>query len=203
MERINSILKWPVKGAVDSQSAGISGVIAQANTALKTINTPKSGTLSMLDDTILQGRLTIDAVNKVTIHEQNQLSTLDGDIAETFGNANATLVTLNGTLTTANGSIADLTRSANGVLDTTNTTIGAAQPVLGRATLFVGHADDLVVQAQPIVTNTAEITKQGAIIAKDAKVEEQKYVYAPKTPWYKKIIPTALKAGELVYDFIR
>jgi len=103
-------------------------VIAQANTALKTINTPKSGTLSMLDDTILQGRLTIDAVNKVTIHEQNQLSTLDGDIAETFGNANATLVTLNGTLTTANGSIADLTRSANGVLDTTNTTIGQPSP---------------------------------------------------------------------------
>jgi len=38
-----------------------------------------------------------------------------------------------------------------------------------------------VVQAQPIVTNTAEITKQGAIIAKDAKVEEQKYVY-PRRP---------------------
>lgn len=67
----------------------------------------------------------------------------------------------------------------------------------------VADFDTLLQQSQPVVANATEITAQAAIIARDAKVEEQKYVYPPNTPWYKKILPTALKLGELTYDFVR
>ncbi len=225
MDRLNAILKAValtvyiavgvaafllVLKAGDS-IAGISGVVGQANTALATVNrscgsvgkVQPCGTLAEVDKTLthisdltVQTQIAVKHADQVSLTEQAMLPVWNREISDTLGGVNRTV-------DTANGSLATLTVGASGVLQTANTTLGAAQPLMGRATLFVSHADDLVVQAKPIVANTAEITRQGAIIAKDAKVEEQKYVYPPKTPWYKKIIPTVLKAGELAYDFIR
>lgn len=92
------------------------------NAALATVNKPKSGTLSMIDDTILQGRLTIDATNKVLIHEQAQLSTLDGDIASLSSHTDATLTALSGTATAASRSLQDASDHLTPVLDSANAT---------------------------------------------------------------------------------
>ena len=225
MDRLNAILKAValtvyiavgvaafllVLKAGDS-IAGISGVVGQANTALATVNrscgsvgkVQPCGTLAEVDKTLthisdltVQTQIAVKHADQVSLTEQAMLPVWNREITGTLAGVDRT-VAQTGT------SIADLSHSAQTVLGTANTTLAGVQPLVGHADLFVSHADDLVVQAKPIVANTAEITRQGAIIAKDAKVEEQKYVYPPKTPWYKKIIPTVLKAGELAYDFIR
>ena len=100
------------------------GTLGGVNTALATVNRPKSGTLSMLDDTILQGRLTLDATNKVLIHEQTQLGTLDTDIANLSGKVDTTLTALSGTATAASTSLKTLTDGISPVLVSTNVAVG-------------------------------------------------------------------------------
>jgi ABC-type transporter Mla subunit MlaD len=154
------------------------------NAALATVNRPKSGTLSMLDDTILQSRLTIDATNKVLLHEQTQLATFDGyghqldaELAELAGHADKTLDALNTTVD-----------AAKVTLGTANTTIAASQPFLVQANSLVTHLDAQTVPdvnrfletLPPVVANMQVVTAQAAIIATDAKIEEQKYTHPPK-----------------------
>lgn len=203
---------WPLRLAIQQNSQGSAAILSKVGTALDTINRPKSGTLSMLDDTILQGRLTIDATNKVLIHEQNQLGTLDTDIALLSTHTDATLTALSGTAASASQSLQTISQHAASTLDATTTALGSAnERIKGLADTqtrmnSVLAAFDARLEDPNLAkteANVQEATAQAAIIAKDAKVEEQKYVYPPKTPWYNKIVPITLKAGELAYDFIR
>jgi hypothetical protein len=177
------------------------GTLGGVNTALATINAPKSGTLSMLDDTIFQGRLTIDATNKVLIHEQTQLGTLDTDIANLSGNVDTTLTALSGTATAASTSLKTLTDGISPVLVSTNVAVGqigatvaGLQPVETAATKTVQDADALV--TSPDVTRflkasadtsqqVAIIATQGAAVAADVHKEADSLV-APK-PWWKQV----------------
>jgi hypothetical protein len=80
----------------------------------------------MLDDTILQGRLTIDAANKVAIHEQLQLGTFDGYAEQGFADferiANSGTRALNATTETA--------QAATRAIGTVDSTIAAGKPLL-------------------------------------------------------------------------
>jgi hypothetical protein len=201
-------------------------VLWQGKKALDTVNAPKSGTLAMVDDTIMQGRLTIDATNKVLIHEQNQLGTFDGyarnldsEVSGLASHANTTLDALSGsataatqTLNTASTSLQSATDHLTPVLDAATSTtldVGAATkrllPIEDDADASVKHFDTLL--ASPdiplILSNSQKITASGAVIIRDGQIEADRFTFPPKTPWYKKIVPTALKAGELVWDFER
>lgn len=123
----------------------LTATVNGANTALATINKPKSGTLSMIDDTILQGRLTIDSANKVALHEETQLGTLDSDIATLFGHTDSTLSALGDTATALEGTA----NAATDTLDATTGTVKSAQPLLNNASTFVA---DLNTETKPVIT---------------------------------------------------
>jgi len=157
---------WPVHGAIKTNSAGSAAVLAKAGTALDTINRPKSGTLSMIDDTILQGRLTIDATNQVLIHEQNQLTTFDADLANVTGGVDTALASLTGTTDAATESLHTLSKGVSGTLSTANVTLGTLNaaiatipPLTGRATLFLGDADAILRPIPAIEANIQVDTK--------------------------------------------
>jgi hypothetical protein len=139
------VLCWRLSITADALTAAANhsgAVLDGAAQALKTINTPKSGTLSMLDDTILQGRLTIDATNQVLIHEQRQLSTFDGyaahldrELSGVAQHADTTLSGIDGTASAATGTLT----AATTTLQTANETITAFRPVLVGATEAEGN----------------------------------------------------------------
>jgi hypothetical protein len=195
------------------------GTLAGFNTALATVNTPKSGTLSMLDDTIFQGRLTIDATNKVLIHEQSQLGTLDTDIASLSGHADSTLTTLSGTAQIASTSLQAISDHLTPALDATTTTVkqvgttmAGLQPLESDAAKTVQDGDALV--TSPDVARflkasadtgqqAAIIATQGAGIATDVHTVTRRYANPPKAKWYQKTWNVARFAAETLYDFIR
>ena len=177
------------------------GTLGGVNTALATVNRPKSGTLSMLDDTILQGRLTLDATNKVLIHEQTQLGTLDTDIANLSNKVDTTLTALSGTAQTASTSLKAISDHLTPLEDATTRTVGQAgtaiaglQPVETAATKMLEDGDTRI--NSPDVTRflkasadtsqqVAIIATQGAAVAADVHKEADALV-APK-PWWKQV----------------
>ncbi len=196
-----------LNAALTKQSGSFASVLAQTNSALVTINRPCApgpcGTLAEVDklsthasDLIVQSQLAVRHADQVSLTEQTMLPEWNRQITQT-------LQSVSRTTETANTQIAQIGSRASALLETTNTTVGAAQPLLGHADALVGHSDAFIQTLPPISANVREITAQAAIITKDAKVEEQRFVYPPATPWYKKIMPTILRSGELAYDFIR
>jgi hypothetical protein len=139
------------------------GTLAGFNTALATVNTPKSGTLSMLDDTIFQGRLTIDATNKVLIHEQNQLSTIDADIASLSGHIESTLTTLSGTATAGTGALNAFAGTANAAARSLNTGTDYFQAREPQFTAILGHVDDLTVNGNSSIVKFNALLDNPAI----------------------------------------
>lgn len=119
------------------------------NAALVTVNTPKSGTLSMLDDTIYQGRLTIDAMNKVILHEQTQLGTIDGYARNMDAEISGLVTHVNTTLDSVSG-------SATQVKETLSTLTGHITPILDSANTTVTKAGEAVDLLKPIELNTAK-----------------------------------------------
>jgi len=112
------------------------------NKSLDTINTPKSGTLSMLDDTILQGRLTIDATNKVLIHEQTQLGTIDGYASQISTDIHGVSTSLRGAADAGR----DSAQAATG-------TLTAATRAIQTVTIDAQTANDLLVQLKPLIVS--------------------------------------------------
>jgi hypothetical protein len=106
----------------------------------KTINTPKLGTLAEVDATLLQGRLTIDAVNKVAIHEQHQLTTIDGYAAKLVADLDTVSRHADRTLDAASGGLT----AASMTLGTLNSTIAQAQPLLASSNALVQTANRTV-----------------------------------------------------------
>jgi hypothetical protein len=170
----------------------------QGMKALRIVNQPKSGTLAMLNGTILQGRLTIDAMNHVAIHEQNQLGTLDEYIAGLYNQTTATLTALqtipghvNGTLnglTTTAGAATDslhmLSAHTTTAVDTANTTLGDLDAAikLHSAQLATSEADfDAVLKPIPAIeANVQNMTFSGAGILQNGKDETDKLVHPNK-----------------------
>ena len=160
-----------------SQTAQVESGLAQA---LKTINTPKSGTLSMLDDTILQGRLTIDATNRVLIHEQAQLTTLDDyarhldtDLSGLSKHADTTLTSLDGigpettkTLSQAKTDLGTLNQSLDALADPQT---GIA-PVVKDFHGLVRDADGLVTDpdVRRTLGNVADTAQNASVITGNA-----------------------------------
>jgi hypothetical protein len=155
------------------------GTVDAVNVALATVNAPKSGTLSMLDDTIFQSRLTIDATNKVLLHEQNQLGTIDGyarnldtEISGLADHSDTTLDSLAGsaaqatkTLNTASTSLQTITDGITPVLASTKSTVddvGAAVGSVGTVAEGIlpleSDADAAVRGLFPLEANAATIT---------------------------------------------
>jgi hypothetical protein len=166
------------------------------NAALDTINRPKSGTLSMLDDTILQGRLTIDATNKVLIHEQTQLGAIDGyashldrEVSNLAGSGSRTLDAITGT---ARGAT-DTLSAAQTDLKTLDTSLTAFPPLLERSTATVGDLDALLKDKAVYGTldNVQSMTSSGSAILIDTRTLADKTtgdILKPK-PWWQKIGP--------------
>lgn len=226
MERVNTILKGialatvPVVGvclcllllqlseAVNRQSTSVTSLLGQANTALSTINRScgsghPCGTLAEIDklsthtsDLIVESQLAIHHADQVSMMESAMLPEWNRQFTTALGNVNQAALT-------TSTSVAQLRQHATTVLDTTNTTIAGVQPLLGRSTLFVGDADTFVKTLPPLSARAQTILDNGDTLSHDAIVEEQKYVYPKKVPWYKNILPIVLKSGELAYDFIR
>jgi len=156
---------------------GVDTAVAGLNAALVTINKPKSGTLSMLDDTILQIRLTIDSLNKVALHEQNQLTTLDSDLAQLVSHTNGALTAVTGTANQATTTLSSVSHSVQDVSDhvtpaadaVTSTTVklGAAIDALSPSEVALAKSvkdfDELVTSSpvQQILVNMADGTKTG------------------------------------------
>lgn len=165
------------------------------NVSLKTINMPKSGTLSMLDDTIYQGRLTIDATNHMLIHEQTQLTTMDADLARVTGSVNTTLAALSGTAQTASRSIQDATDHLTPVLDAATSTtldVGTATrrllPIEDDADASVKHFDALVTSKDVtrFLNSTAKTSEQVAGIATD--LHKATTDATKPQPWWRKAL---------------
>ena len=112
------------------------------NKSLDTINTPKSGTLSMLDDTILQGRLTFDATNKVLLHEQTQLGTIDGYASQISTDIHGVSTSLRGAADAGR----DSAQAATG-------TLTAATRAIQTVTIDAKTASDLLVQLKPLIAS--------------------------------------------------
>lgn len=174
----------------------LSTTLSRINAALDTINRPKSGTLSMLDDTILQGRLTIDAANKVAIHEQTQLGAIDGyashldrEVSNLAGSGSRTLDAITGT---ARGAT-DTLSAAQTDLKTLDTSLTAFPPLLERSTATVGDLDALLKDKAVYGTldNVQSMTSSGSAILIDARTLADKTtgdILKPK-PWWQKIGP--------------
>jgi hypothetical protein len=174
----------------------LSTTLSRINAALDTINRPKSGTLSMLDDTILQGRLTIDAANKVAIHEQQQLGAIDGyashldrEVSNLAGSGSRTLDAITGT---ARGAT-DTLSAAQTDLKTLDTSLTAFPPLLERSTATVGDLDALLKDKAVYGTldNVQSMTSSGSAILIDARTLADKTtgdILKPK-PWWQKIGP--------------
>jgi hypothetical protein len=174
----------------------LSTTLSRINAALDTINRPKSGTLSMLDDTILQGRLTIDATNKVLIHEQTQLGAIDGyashldrEVSNLAGSGSRTLDAITGT---ARGAT-DTLSAAQTDLKTLDTSLTAFPPLLERSTATVGDLDALLKDKAVYGTldNVQSMTSSGSAILIDARTLADKTtgdILKPK-PWWQKIGP--------------
>lgn len=174
----------------------LSTTLSRINAALDTINRPKSGTLSMLDDTILQGRLTIDATNKVLIHEQTQLGAIDGyashldrEVSNLAGSGSRTLDAITGT---ARGST-DTLSAVQTDLKTLDTSLTAFPPLLERSTATVGDLDALLKDKAVYGTldNVQSMTSSGSAILIDARTLADKTtgdILKPK-PWWQKIGP--------------
>lgn len=154
-------------------TVGAERVMDGGNMALATVNKPKSGTLSMIDDTILQARLTIDATNKVLIHEQSQLDTfddyghhLDVEISSLAAHSDTTLDALTGTATTASTSLQTLTADVTPVLDTTKSTIADAGTAITTQSVALSKSQadfqKVLTDFEPVEANAVSITGSGA-----------------------------------------
>jgi hypothetical protein len=117
---------------------GDAGAAAQQTLAI--LNKPKYDTLAEVDATLLQGRLTIDAVNKVAIHEQHQLSTFDGYAARLVTDIDGLSHHADSTLASAS----QTAQAASRAIGTLNTTIGAAQPLLASSNALIQTANKTV-----------------------------------------------------------
>jgi len=176
-------------------TVGASRIMDGVQASLKTVNAPKSGTFSMLDDTILQGRLTIDATNKVLIHEQNQLGTLDADIENLSSHTDATLTALTGaanglttTATRASTAISGVQNHLNPVLDATTTALGSAnERIKGLATTQMeinGAIADFDARLNDpnltkTIANVQNVTGSAALATADFQAKFHDILYPP------------------------
>lgn len=166
----------------------LTATVNGANTALATINKPKSGMLSMVDDTILQGRLTIDATNKVLIHEQNQLSTLDADIAALSSHTDATLAALTQTAGALTGTANAATTTVQGLQPVESNAAALIANVNTQTTPLFAHVDATLQNVNTLVANpniplmlthVEGMTASGDGILADAKFEADKFAHPP------------------------
>jgi ABC-type transporter Mla subunit MlaD len=176
------------------------GIESNVNAALATVNAPKSGTLSMLDDTIFQGRLTIDATNKVLLHEQNQLGTIDGyarnldtEISGLADHSDTTLDSLAGsatqatkTLNTASTSLQTITDGITPVLASTKSTVddvGVAVGSVGTAAKGLlpieSDTDTAVRGLLPLEANAATITGNLGATTTDFQTKFHVFLFPP------------------------
>lgn len=150
------------------------GIESNVTTALVTVNKPKSGTLSMLDDTIFQMRLTIDATNKVLIHEQTQLGTIDGyarnldaEVAGLASHGTIALDAFGGVATEGKQTLTTLTAHITPVLDSTTTAINTGtdyfQKKQPQFDLLLTHVDDLTVSGNGSVVKFNALLDNPAI----------------------------------------
>jgi hypothetical protein len=174
--------------AITAQVGKTGPVLDGAAQALKTINTPKSGTLSMLDDTILQGRLTIDATNEVLLHEQRQLTTIDRyaahldsavvSISAHTDRALDGVSTAASSLTETATAASTALTAATGAIGTAQTTIAAFQPVLVGATEAENSLNDLLKRKAvgELLDNLAAGTATGDAILTDVHVASHPFL---------------------------
>jgi len=173
------------------RDAAQQGVIAG-----QTINHPKWGTLYEIDASLKNLRLTIDAANKVAIHEQQQLGAIDGyashldrEVSNLAGSGSRTLDAITGT---ARGATETLS-AAQTDLKTLDTSLTAFPPLLERSTATVGDLDALLKDKAVYGTldNVQSMTSSGSAILIDARTLADKTtgdILKPK-PWWQKIGP--------------
>ena len=175
------------------------GTAADGMTAsLRTVNASKWGTLAEIDATLLQLRLTIDAVNKVAIHEQHQLDTYDGYGAQLFtdfhglaGKGGTAVDAVTGTANAATGTL----HAATADLGTLNGSIAATKPLLEASTATIGRlgvaSDDLDTLLKrkaigELLDQFAGIATHGNAIAGDFQqvADKARADYLKPVPWY-------------------
>lgn len=181
------------------------------NAALRTVNAPKWGMLAAVDTTLFQSRLTIDAVNKVAIHEQHQLNTYDAYGAQLFtdfhglaGKGGIAVDTVTGTAKAATGAL----KQAQTDLGTLDGAIAATQPLLGAYTASgldldallkdqsihrtIGNLDRLSLAMAGTTENVQGMTGDGKRVSDDLT---EKY-FTPQ-PWWRKVGPVAFDGTKI------
>ncbi len=148
----------------------LSDASAQLATAGQAINNPKWGTLHEVDHVLLDSRMTLDLLNKAALHEDKQLTVLDGHLTEAFSDIHSTAQAAQGTFTALAGTANALTVDEQ----TANGTIAAAQPFLGQLTATAKDADIVInnpqigltlTDIQKSMANTAVITGDAAKVS--------------------------------------
>jgi hypothetical protein len=176
--------------------------LGKFNVALDTVNNPKWGTLHEIDSTLFQTRLTIDAANKVAIHEEHQLGVYDTYAAQLFsdfhtlaGKSGTAIDAVAGTANAATGTLG----AATGTLAEGQRTIKAAQPLLAQLTVNGASLqattdtlnDTLKRQAiGKLLDNAAGISGDFRTIADKATAD-----FIRRVPWWQQPIK---KSGQLI-----
>ncbi len=171
--------------------------LKKMNQSLDTVNNPKWGTLYEIDQSLKGLRLTIDAANKVAIHEQHQLTTVDQYASnidrELSGLSGSSTRTLDALTTTAKSATGTLT-AAQTDLATLNGTIVSLQPLESNATATVNDFDALLKSKSIYGTldNVNALTANMNGIANDGRRVTDKLTddFVTPKPWYRKIIPS-------------
>jgi hypothetical protein len=159
-----------------------------------------------------QGALQVKQTHDLILATTRNLDEVGASVKKVSGHLSQTADALSETAQQASTSVQGVETHLTPVLDSTAGALDAAtgrinaladtQTALNRS---IDHADALITNPTipETLANVQNITAQTAIITTDAKVYEERFVYPPLTPWYKKILPTTLKFGELAYDFVR
>ena len=185
------VLLFPhIIAAVDAtRDVAQQGVIAGT-----TFNHPKWGTLYEVDQTLKNIRLTVDAANKVAIHEEHQLSTIDGyashldrEVSDLAGSSGRTLDAI---ATTAQGAT-DTLSEAQTDLATARTSLVAIPPLMEAYTRS-GEDLDTLLRSQAIsgtLENVDALTGNLNGIAADGRKVTDKLTtdFLAPQPWWKKI----------------
>lgn len=210
---------WPIRAALQQNSAGVAGLVAKANIALDAINRPCApgpcGLLAQTDkleahtsDLLIQSQIAVRHADQVSQTEAAMLPVWNAKVTTTLDSVGA-----------VTASLAQAAHQATTTLATASTTIAAAQPVLTRTDATLDHLDDLV--TSKVVTDTlqnvadttkaaavatraaADATQQGAAILADARKGADKLAAPKPHHWYSWLETAGQDTGTAAYWLYR
>jgi hypothetical protein len=223
MNRIHSILKalalatvpvvgafliwalWPVHGDLIAARQQAAMLAAQAGAVLGHADAAALRTGKLIDDS----RMTVSEINRATLDERKYFEqTLPGLTDRTdriLDNLQTAAADLHGELTAAQGTTNALTGTAQALTATVQTATGAIAAEQPRLDALLAESNTDLADFHALLSdpNIPATTRHIEAITGDAQLEADKFTHPPPQHWWQKTYTVALKAGVLLYDFIR